>query len=203
MNKRRNFIMSITITGLLTPVSIILQYFEISIPFLIPSFVKFDISELPALVASFAMGPVYGVAICIIKNLIHIITGSYSGGIGELCNAILGISFVVPAGYIYKYNKTKKGALIGSLVGSIVMALISFPTNLFISYPVYMKMMPIEQIIGAYNSILNVVTEIWQALLIFNLPFTLLKGIVTSLITFVVYKYISNIIKHFYVENNT
>lgn len=203
MNKRRNFIMSITITGLLTTVSIILQYFEISIPFLIPSFVKFDISELPALVASFAMGPVYGVAICIIKNLIHIITGSYSGGIGELCNAILGISFVVPAGYIYKYNKTKKGALIGSLVGSIVMALISFPTNLFISYPVYMKMMPIEQIIGAYNSILNVVTEIWQALLIFNLPFTLLKGIVTSLITFVVYKYISNIIKHFYVENNT
>lgn len=202
MNKRRYFIMSITITGLLTTVSIILQYFEISIPFLIPSFVKFDISELPALVASFAMGPMYGVAICAIKNLIHLITGSYSGGIGELCNAILGISFVVPAGYIYKYNKTKKGALIGSLVGSLVMAIISFPTNLFISYPVYMKMMPIEQIIGAYNSILNVVTDIWQALLIFNLPFTLLKGIVTSLVTFVVYKYISKIIKHFYVENN-
>ena len=202
MNKRRNFIMSITIAGLLTTVSIILQYFEISIPFLIPSFVKFDISELPALVASFAMGPMYGVAICAIKNLIHLITGSYSGGIGELCNAILGISFVVPAGYIYKYNKTKKGALIGSLAGSLVMAIISFPTNLFISYPVYMKMMPIEQIIGAYNSILNVVTDIWQALLIFNLPFTLLKGIVTSLVTFVVYKYISKIIKHFYVENN-
>ena len=108
MMKRRNFIMSITITGLLSTVSIILQYFEISLPFLIPSFVKFDISELPALVASFAMGPIYGLSICIIKNLIHIITGSYSGGIGELCNAILGIAFVVPAGYIYKYNKTKK-----------------------------------------------------------------------------------------------
>ena len=194
--------MSITITGLLTTLSIILQYFEISIPFLIPSFVKFDISELPALVASFAMGPIYGVAICIIKNLVHVITGSYSGGIGELCNAILGIAFVLPAGYIYKYKKSKKGALIGSLVGSFIMALASFPTNLFISYPVYTKMMPIDQIIGAYNSIFNVVTEIWHALLIFNLPFTLLKGIATSLVTFVVYKYISKIIKHFYVENN-
>ena len=202
MNKHRRFIMSITITGLLTTLSIILQYFEISIPFLIPSFVKFDISELPALVASFAMGPIYGVAICIIKNLIHVITGSYSGGIGELCNAILGIAFVLPAGYIYKYKKSKKGALIGSLVGSFIMALASFPTNLFISYPVYTKMMPIDQIIGAYNSIFNVVTEIWHALLIFNLPFTLLKGIATSLVTFVVYKYISKIIKHFYVENN-
>lgn len=202
MNKHRRFIMSITITGLLTTLSIILQYFEISIPFLIPSFVKFDISELPALVASFAMSPIYGVAICIIKNLIHVITGSYSGGIGELCNAILGIAFVLPAGYIYKYKKSKKGALIGSLVGSFIMALASFPTNLFISYPVYTKMMPIDQIIGAYNSIFNVVTEIWHALLIFNLPFTLLKGIATSLVTFVVYKYISKIIKHFYVENN-
>lgn len=202
MNKHRRFIMSITITGLLTTLSIILQYFEISIPFLIPSFVKFDISELPALVASFAMCPIYGVAICIIKNLVHVITGSYSGGIGELCNAILGIAFVLPAGYIYKYKKSKKGALIGSLVGSFIMALASFPTNLFISYPVYTKMMPIDQIIGAYNSIFNVVTEIWHALLIFNLPFTLLKGIATSLVTFVVYKYISKIIKHFYVENN-
>ena len=156
MNKQRKFVMSITITGLLTTVSIILQYFELSIPFLIPSFVKFDISELPALIASFAMGPMYGAVICVIKNIIHIIMGSYSGGIGELCNAILGISFVVPAGYIYKYHKTKKAALFGSLVGSVAMALISFPTNLFISYPVYTKMMPIEQIIDAYNAILNV-----------------------------------------------
>lgn len=202
MNKQRKFVMSITITGLLTTVSIILQYFELSIPFLIPSFVKFDISELPALIASFAMGPMYGVVICVIKNIIHIIMGSYSGGIGELCNAILGISFVVPAGYIYKYHKTKKAALFGSLVGSVAMALISFPTNLFISYPVYTKMMPIEQIIDAYNAILNVVTDIWQALLIFNLPFTFLKGLVTSIIAFVIYKYISRIIKHFYVENN-
>ena len=202
MNKQRKFVMSITITGLLTTVSIILQYFELSIPFLIPSFVKFDISELPALIASFAMGPMYDVVICVIKNIIHIIMGSYSGGIGELCNAILGISFVVPAGYIYKYHKTKKAALFGSLVGSVAMALISFPTNLFISYPVYTKMMPIEQIIDAYNAILNVVTDIWQALLIFNLPFTFLKGLVTSIIAFVIYKYISRIIKHFYVENN-
>lgn len=202
MNKQRKFVMSITITGLLTTVSIILQYFELSIPILIPSFVKFDISELPALIASFAMGPMYGAVICVIKNIIHIIMGSYSGGIGELCNAILGISFVVPAGYIYKYHKTKKAALFGSLVGSVAMALISFPTNLFISYPVYTKMMPIEQIIDAYNAILNVVTDIWQALLIFNLPFTLLKGLVTSIIAFVIYKYISRIIKHFYVENN-
>lgn len=202
MNKQRKFVMSITITGLLTTVSIILQYFELSIPFLIPSFVKFDISELPALIASFAMGPMYGAVICVIKNIIHIIMGSYSGGIGELCNAILGISFVVPAGYIYKYHKTKKSALFGSLVGSVAMALISFPTNLFISYPVYTKMMPIEQIIDAYNAILNVVTDIWQALLIFNLPFTFLKGLVTSIIAFVIYKYISRIIKHFYVENN-
>lgn len=202
MNKKRKVIMMITVTGLFSTIAIILQYFELSIPFLIPAFVKFDISELPALIASFALGPWYGAAICIIKNVIHIAIGGYSGGIGELCNAILGISFVVPAGYIYRFFRSKKGALFASLVGSVMMAVVSFPTNLFISYPFYTKLMPIDDIIAAYNSIFNVVGEIWQALLIFNLPFTLLKGLVVSALTFVIYKYISKIIKYFYVENN-
>ena len=204
MNKRSDivrFILSITFTGLLTTIAIILQFLEFPLPFFIPAFVKFDFSDLPALVASFSVGPFYGAAVCIIKNLIHISFGS-SGGIGELCNAILGIAFVVPAGYIYKHNRTRKGALIGSLIGSVVMAVVSFPTNLFISYPVYAKLMPIEQIIGAYNSIFNVVGELWHALLIFNLPFTLFKGIVSSIIAFVLYRYISKVNKFFYVENN-
>ena len=112
---------AITLTAMLSAVAFVLMFLDFPIPFLIPSFVKMDVSELPALLASFALGPVYGVVVCLVKNLVHFITMTTTGGAGELCNFLLGACFVFPAGIIYQRQKSRKNALVGVLVGAVVM----------------------------------------------------------------------------------
>ena len=147
-------IRKLTVTAMLSAISTVLMFLDFSLPMLIPGFVKMDVSELPALIASFAIGPTSGVVVCLVKNLFNLIFHSSTGGIGELCNFILGAAFVATAGLIYKYRKTRKTAIIASLCGAVVMALISVPVNYFISYPVYAKLFGgIDAIIEAYQSI--------------------------------------------------
>lgn len=179
----------LTVTALLSALAFILQFFEFTIP-LVPPFIKMDFSDLPELIGAFALGPVSGVLIALIKNLIHL-PMSQSGGVGELCNFLLGASFALPAGMIYKNKKTKSGAVIGSFAGALCMAALSFPINYFITYPFYELMMPREVIIAAYQKILPSVQTLEQCLLIFNLPFTLFKALCSVVITMVVYKKIS------------
>ena len=179
----------ITVTALLSAIAFILQYIELPV-FFMPGFIKFDFSDLPALLAAFSLGPVYGVVTELIKNLVHLPV-SNSAMIGELSNFILGAAFVFTAGLIYKKDRTRKGALLGSIIGAAVMAVVSLPINYYIVYPIYENFMPLENIIGAYQAILPRVKTLWQCLLVFNVPFTLLKGLVDVLITFLIYKKLS------------
>lgn len=185
---------AITLTAMLSAVAFVLMFLDFPIPFLIPSFVKMDVSELPALLASFALGPVYGVVVCLVKNLVHFITMTTTGGAGELCNFLLGACFVFPAGIIYQRQKSRKNALVGVLVGAVVMALLSIPCNYFISYPVYSKFMPIDAILEMYRAIRPTSGGLLECLVMFNAPFTLLKGLLTSLLCFLVYKPLSPIL---------
>ena len=182
----------ITVTALLSAIAFILQYIELPV-FFMPGFIKFDFSDLPALLAAFSLGPVYGVVTELIKNLIHLPV-SNSAMIGELSNFILGAAFVFTAGLIYKKDRTRKGALLGSIIGAAVMAVVSLPINYYVVYPIYENFMPLENIIGAYQAILPRVKTLWQCLLVFNVPFTLLKGLVDVLITFLIYKKLSPIL---------
>jgi len=168
---------------------------EFPIPFIIPAFIKFDFSEIPAVIATFAYGPSYGIIVCLIKNLLHL-TVTTTFGVGELSNFILGAIFVGVAGVIYKYIHTRKGALLGTLIGAFSMAVLSIFTNYFIVYPFYAQVfMPMETIINMYKDLLPVADNLWKALIIFNLPFNLVKGIVDAAICFVVYKKLSPILK--------
>ncbi len=190
--KIRNLVM----TSLLSAVGFILMFLDFSIP-IMPSFVKVDFSELPALIAAFALGPVWGVLVCLIKNLIHLLITT-TAGVGELANFLLGASFVFSAGLVYKKHKSIKGALVASIIGSAVMAIVSLPVNFFITYPFYevFYKLPMNVIVGMYSAILPSVDSLWEALLIFNVPFNfILKGIATSVLTFLVYKRISPVIK--------
>ena len=189
--RRRNLRM-ITVTGILSAMGAVLMALEFPVPFM-PSFVKFDFSELPALLATFCMGPVSGVLVCFVKYLIHLPFGS-TGGVGELCNFLLGVCFVLPAGILYKLRKNRRTALIGSLLGAVAMALCSVPLNYFVSYPVYTKFLPLEAIIGMYQELLPGVNGLLQCLLIFNLPFTLLKGLLNTLLVLLIYKPLSPIL---------
>ena len=182
----------ITVTAMLSAVAAVLMMLEFPVP-LMPGFIKLDISELPALLAAFGLGPVYGVAVCLVKNLIKLFTTN-TGGVGELANFTIGLFFVLPAGLIYKFRKTRGGAVAGSLVGAVVMAIASLPINYFITYPVYTKFMPIEAIVGAYQAIRPGVNGLLECLITFNIPFTFVKGLIDAILCFLIYKPLSPIL---------
>ena len=153
-----------------------------------------DLSELPALIGSFAMGPLCGVVVCLIKNVLHLFITT-TGGVGELSNFILGVAFVLPAGLIYKHKKNRRTALIGSIAGALFMGIFSVVSNYFLVYPVYYNFMPQDVILAAYQAILPSMKNILQCLICFNMPFTIVKGLFSVVITFLTYKHISPILK--------
>ena len=192
-NKRGERIRFLVVTAVLGAVSAVLMMLSFSVPFM-PSFIKMDFSELPALIASFSMGPLSGILVCLIKNLINV-TMTTTGGVGELSNFLLGVCLVLPAGLIYRHRKNRTSALSGALVGSLCMARFSLPSNYFVMYPIYSKFMPIEAIIGMYQAIFPGVDGLLSCLLLFNVPYTFLKGAIDTLLTFLIYKHISPLIK--------
>lgn len=183
----------LTVTAMLSAVAFVLMYLEFSIP-VMPSFIKMDFSDLPALVGAFSMGPVCGVLICLIKNLLHL-AFSQSALVGELSNFILGSVFVLPAGMIYKKRKTKKRAIAGALIGAVAMGLFSIISNYFFVYPVYYNFMPEEVVLAEYQVIAPGMKSILQCLICFNMPFTIVKGLFSVVITMLVYKPLSPILK--------
>lgn len=184
---------ALVMTAMLSAIGFILMFCNFSVPFM-PDFIKLDVSELPALIGAFSLGPVYGVVICLVKNLL-MLTQTSTGGVGELSNFLLGAMFVFPAGMVYQHMKTRKGAIIGSLVGAVCMALGSCITNIFIVYPVYYNFMPKEAILGAYQAIIPAMKSVEQSIICFNMPFTFMKAMLSVIITMLVYKRISPVIK--------
>ncbi len=190
---KTDHVRAIAVTAMLSAVAFVLMFLDFSIPFLIPSFVKMDFSELPALLAAFALGPVWGVVVCLIKNLLHLMITTTAGA-GELANFLLGACFVIPAGLLYRGKKTRGRALVGVLVGAVCMAALSIPINYYITYPVYSNFMPIDKILEMYQTLRPSVNGLLECLAIFNAPFTLLKGLLTAALCFLVYKSLSPIL---------
>ena len=122
----------LTGTAMLAAVATVLMYMEFPIP-IMPAFIKLDVSELPALIASFAYGPVAGIVVCLIKNLIKLPSTS-TAAVGELFNFVMGALFVGVAGMVYRFKKTRSGAILGAVLGALVMAIVSVPYNYFIVY---------------------------------------------------------------------
>lgn len=190
----RNGVRYITVTAMLSAVAYVLMFIDFPIPFLIPSFIQMDISELPALIGAFSMGPMCGVLVCLVKNLLHLFITS-TGGVGELSNFLLGVMFVLPAGIIYDMKKNKKSARNGALIGAVLMGLVSIPVNYFLTYPIYYNFMPEAVILEAYRAIVPAMKNILQCLIRFNMPFTIVKGLCSVGLTMLIYKHISPILK--------
>ena len=196
VNKRttkRISVRKLTGTAMLSAIAYVLMFLDFSVPFM-PSFIKMDLSELPALIGAFAYGPVAGVVICLVKNVIHLMITT-TGGVGELSNFLLGASFVLVAGGVYRFKKTRKCALIGSVLGAFIMGVFSIISNYFLVYPIYYNFMPQDAILAAYQLIFSGVKNILQCLIVFNAPFTFIKGMISVVITFIIYKRISPILK--------
>ena len=187
----------LTVAAMLSAVAFILMFIEFPIPMLIPAFIKMDFSDLPALLGAFALGPVYGVVISFMKNLLHIvIKGTSTACVGELSNFILGAIFSAVAGYLYKHHKSRKTAIIGAVAGAVAMGVLSVPSNYFVVYPDYVQFyhMPLEAILGMYQAILPSADSLIKCLIIFNLPFTLVKGLLDAVLCMLIYKPLSPIL---------
>ncbi|MDO4473994.1 MAG: ECF transporter S component [Eubacteriales bacterium] len=176
--------------GMLGAIAVVLMLFEVPLPFA-PSFYEIDFSEVPVLLGCFVMGPVAGVAIEFIKILLNfVINGTVTAGVGELANFILGVSFVVPAGMIYRKNHTRKGAIIGMLVGTVLMTFAGCFLNAYVLLPAYGKAfgMPIEALVSMGTAVNANITSLFTFIAFAVAPFNILKGVLDSIIVFLIYK---------------
>ena len=176
-------------------VSLVLMMLDFPLP-IAPSFVKFDFSDLPALICAFAFGPTAGALVELIKNLLHLFMTS-TAGVGELSNFLLGCCLVIPAGVIYKRNRTRKGALIGMIVGTLCFGLVSLFSNYFIMFPFYINAMgfPLDAIIKMGTEISPIFNSEFKLIALCVVPFNLMKGVVISILTFLLYKRLRPILK--------
>ena len=164
--------------GVFSAIAFVLQLLHL--PFKIGGFLEMEFSDLPAIILSFSAGPVAGILVELIKNILHLLVTS-TGGIGELANFVTSGAFVLTAGLIYQRKKTKKNAVIALLIATISLTIFAFLVNLYIMLPLYMK--------GAdFAAKLNIVA--------FTItPFNICKGLILSAITMLIYKRISRLIK--------
>ena len=183
-------------TGYLTRIAMLAALASVLALFEIPviAFYKLDFSNLPVLLGGFAMGPVAGVVILALKCLIGLLHTS-SMGIGKLADFLMGAALVLPAAILYQRNKTRKTALLGMLLGTLCMVVVSVLTNKYILFPFYMNAFKMDiQGLIYYVKVAGIDSE-WKILLLITAPFNLLKGFVLSLITGLIYKPLSPILK--------
>lgn len=186
---------SMTKISVLSVIALILMYIDFPVTFIAPNFIKMDISDVPALIGGFAMGPMAGVSIEGIKVVLEIIfKGTTTGGVGELSNFLVGCAFVVPASLIYHYKKSYRTAFIGLLVGIMTMTLFATISNYFFIFPLYAKFMPMEAIVAAGSAITSKVTDLWTLMVYCMAPFNILKGLAASAVTMVLYKRVSPVL---------
>ena len=174
-----------------------LLYIKFPVPFA-PSFYKLEISDVAALIGGFAFGPLAATLICLVKNLINLITeGTTTAFIGEISNFIMSVSFCVVAALVYKNNHTKKGALKALAIGTISLCLVSAVVNYYVVIPAFVKFMnfPLEAIIGMGTAIFPFINSLFSLVVFCTIPFNFVKGVLTSLITYIVYKRISPLLK--------
>ena len=183
----------LSMIAMLSAISFVLAFFEFPVP-LSPAFARMDLSDLPALIGAFAFGPVAGVMIELVKNALQLITTS-TGGVGELANFIIGGAYVFVAGLIYNRRKTTKGAYLSCLSASVAMGVIAAIVNYFILLPMFEMFMPLEQVIASFGAFIPFIKTKLDVVLFNALPFNLLNGIAVSVITMLLYKRLSPILK--------
>ena len=186
-----------TKVAMLSVIGFVLMYFQLPLTFVAPPFMKLDISDLPVLMGAFTMGPVYGIIIAALKNLMHIIfKGTMTAGVGELSNFIISSTFALVSSYIYRKHRTYKGAVLSMTVGVVAMTILAMASNYFVVFPLYGKVMPMEAIIAMGSAITPKITGLFTMMIYSVLPFNLIKGFTTSAIMMLVYEKVSPIFKN-------
>lgn len=188
---------NLTMIAMFSAISAVLMVFEIQLPFS-PSFVKFDFSDLPVILGGFLIGPFAGGIIAFMKILLHfLLNGTTSFFVGDLSNLLLTLSFVLPASFIYQQKKTKKTAIQGLLVSIICTSLLAIIFNLFLIFPLYLKVLNLKMVdlINMIHVVNPLVKDVFTMIVFSLLPFNLFKYSIVSMITMLSYKKLSILFK--------
>ena len=186
---------NVVLMGMFGALAGVLMLFEFPLPFLAPSFYGLDVSEVPVLIGTFAMGPAAGAVMEVVKILVKLVLKPTSTGfVGEFANLVISCALVIPAGLIYKISHTRKGAMTGLVLGTICMAAVGVVANALVMLPFYSNFMPLETILAAGAAINPAVGSVWTFALFCVGPFNVVKGIVVSVVTALVYKRVSVLI---------
>jgi riboflavin transporter FmnP len=196
MNKTRKLAIC-GVFGALAAILYVVPFFKFPLPFLFPSFLEFNFSDIPTLIAGFTYGPVVAFFVHLVKIVIKLpMTGTAC--VGELADFIIGLLFVMPAVICYQKNKTKKGALIGLIVSIIIATSTACLINRYILIPFYTNAFGLEAVMGmATSANSNIINAKWSLVLWGVLPFNFVKNIVVCIFTFILYKKISNVIRKY------
>lgn len=179
--------------AILGAVAAVLMMFEFPLP-IAPSFYKLDFSEVAVLVGGFALGPAAAVAIEALKIILNcLFNGTNTMFVGELSNFVIGCAMCVPAALIYTRNKTKQTALKGLCAGTLFMTVAGVAMNYFVAIPAYVAIAhyPLDAIIGMGAAIFPFIKNTFQLVLACVTPFNLIKGVLVSVITMLLYKHVS------------
>lgn len=183
-------------------ISGILMLFKFPLP-IAPAFMTVDLSDVATLVSGFVLGPVSGVITVIIKNLLNLLLqGTQTFYVGELSNTIIGSVFVLVSSIIYHRDKTKITAIIGLLLGVLFMTMTATLSNYFVIFPLYARVMGIE--LESFVNMMppnNYVNSFMDLILLAVIPFNIVKGFINGLVTILIYKNISKLIKSLWLEN--
>ncbi len=194
-NSRITKTRKLVVIAMLSSLATILMLFEIPLPFIAPPFYKIDFSEVPVLIGAFALDPLSGVIIEAIKILLNFILNSTTtGGIGEIANFVIGCAYILPASIIYKRKKTKGNAILSMVIATVTMAVLSIFINAYVMIPFYTNFTPLEQIIEMGKNIIPLITNTFTFCVFCVAPFNLIKGVLVSIITTLIYKPLSRII---------
>lgn len=183
--------------GIFAAIAAVLMYFEFPLPFA-PGFYELDFSEIPVLICSFSMGPVAGVVCEFLKVVLKLfLKGTSTAFVGDLANFVVGCAFILPASVVYFAKKSKTGAIAGMGVGTAVMTVFGSLFNALYLIPAFSVLfdMPLEVIIGAGTDINPAINSVSTLVLFAVVPFNLLKGVLVSVITFLLYKHIERLLR--------
>lgn len=180
--------------SILSVFAYVLMLIDFPLP-IFPGFLKIDLSDVPPLIGGFALGPIAGMLIQLMKNILHFITKTSTGGVGELSNFITGTAYVLPAAIIYHLKKDRKHAIIGVLVGTVIMTVLGAMSNYFLVIPFYSNFMPIDAIVKMGTVINSRIVDVKTLVLYGVSPFNIFKGLLIAFVTLLIYKKISPILK--------
>lgn len=184
--------------SMLSVISLLLMQLEFSLSFLFPQFLKIDISDIPALFGGFALGPLAGVLILLLKNILHGLLMTKTAFIGEIANFSVGVFLVFIASYIYDKNRSKKTAVLGLVIGTVVMSIVAGILNYYAFIPAFAKFYgaSIDDFVKMANKVNGNVNSFKTLIYWSIIPFNLVKGVIVSVVSALLYKSLEPIISN-------